>query len=223
MTSVKKLALAIAFCSAASAHASFVEWTPAKETYETVALSSSGTVKLGNREVVMSPRLGKGLREKSTIFGKVRVSVVQLFASAPEKFVRTEAEALGSLLQSEVVTVHQTFLRNVTASQVEGAFVDGFNANQATLKEVGLALNQSPLKDFIATVRENADTDSGQTMTITVVRGEGKSALVYENGNGDMFKFEGNEGLAKAVLSLWMGESADDGVVALKKSLISGN
>lgn len=201
------------------AQAEFVQWKPGATTLEKVVLNDSGTVKLETRDVVMAPRLGAGLRTK--FGGAVKVTVAELFASAGDKFVRTEAGAMDSILLSEVISVHQTFLRNVTADQIQSAYLDGFNKNAVILKEQGYNIDASPFKEFIAYLGQNGQADKGQAMTVTIIRGEAKTTVVFENAQGP-FTFEGNEKLAKAVLSLWFGESADDGIKALKMAFING-
>jgi len=204
-----------------SAQAAFVDWQMGQKQFEGVTLAEKGHVNIDGQVVDLS-RLGHGLREKPTIVGRVRVTVAELFASAPDKFIRSESEALSSLLQSRVVTMRQTFLRNVSGSQIEGAFVDALKKNAAILKAEGLSVTQPPLSEFLATVAENGDTATGKTMIFTVVQGDTEALLVYENAVGDTYNFKGPAGLGRAMFSIYFGEMADEGLKDLRNSLLKG-
>lgn len=219
---LRNLAISVSVAFSVNAFAGFVTYTPDEEVFHDVKLSKEAQVKLGEREVTM-PRIGKGLRVKETIFGTFDVSVVELFASSPEKFVRTEAEAISSLQQSEVITLTQTFMRNVEASKIEGAYADGFARNKAVLDEAGLSVKTSPIKDLLKKIRESDDISKGERMTVTLVRSGDTWNMVFDYGTLEPLHIEGNAGLGKVFLALWFGNTGDDaGLTALKAALLSG-
>jgi len=96
---------------------------PGDKQISGVTLAQSG--RAYDKELLM---VGAALFQKTVVF-KVKVSVEQLFLSAPEKFVRTDVGAASSVLLSEVVAETTTFLRTVESTTVRVQLDDTASAN----------------------------------------------------------------------------------------------
>jgi hypothetical protein len=181
---------------------------------EGVKLFSTATVKSETSEVKLD-FLGAGLRTKKVLVD-MNVYVVQVLSDNATKFVRTEAGALDSVASMNTVAFTLTFLRDVDAKKVMESFDEAFNANEVDQDVKGV-------KEFLAAVRAGGAAENTKTMTILLQKkSNGTVAITYEGTNGVAKTVIGAAESLKIISSIWLGESADSGLLTAKKSIIKG-
>jgi hypothetical protein len=181
---------------------------------EGVKLFSTATVKSETSEVKLD-FLGAGLRTKKVLVD-MNVYVVQVLSDNATKFVRTEAGALDSVASMNTVAFTLTFLRDVDAKKVMESFDEAFNANEVDQDVKGV-------KEFLAAVRAGGAAENTKTMTILLQKkSNGTVAITYEGTNGVAKTVIGAAESLKIISSIWLGESADSGLLIAKKSIIKG-
>ncbi len=186
------------------------------KSIEGVNVASSATLSLtGATEATKLDSVGAGLRQKKVLVANVKVYVAQIFVDNAGKFVRTEAGAMASLKEMKAAAVNLTFLRSVDAPTVQVSFRDAFDANDVDLNNKGVAA-------FLSAVKESADAKEGKSMKMSMKKDNGVVTLVFEGTNGVEKTITGDEKLFNAILSIWLGESADAGLEVLKASILKG-
>ncbi|MDG0818287.1 chalcone isomerase family protein [Bdellovibrio svalbardensis] len=184
-----------------------------KGKLEGVALSSGSTASVEGESIKLS-HIGAGLRAKKVVFVNVKVYVGELFASSPEKFKKSETEALGSLKDQKVIAIQLHFLRNVDADNVQKSFKEALKANN-------INLDDSNVKQFLDSVAQGGEAKEGKTLTILGAKlKDGSEEVIYETTSGNTSSIKGNAGFVEKVFSIWLGKSADDGVAHLKASIL---
>lgn len=159
--------------------------------------------------------IGAGLRTKKVLVD-MDVYVVQVLSDNATKFVRTEAGALNSIADMNSVAFTLTFLRDVDAKKVMESFDEAFNANEVDQDVKGI-------KEFLAAVRAGGAAENTKTMTILLQKkSNGTVAITYEGTNGVAKTVTGATESMKIISSIWLGESADSGLLTAKKSIIKG-
>src|SRR5690606_8387548 len=121
--------------------AAILETQPGDKTLEGVKLAKSAKFQGKTLELA-----GAGFRFKKVVFVKVRVYVGELFLDKPADFVRTTEGALASFDKSSALAMRMTFLRDVDAKDVQGAFEDALKAN-------GVSVEDSAVKKFLEAVK----------------------------------------------------------------------
>lgn len=209
-TSSFVLSLLISF----NAFAGILTVETGSKTIEGVKLFSTATVKSETSEVKLD-LVGAGLRTKKVLVD-INVYVVQLLSDNQTKFVRTEAGALDSVAGMNTVAFTLTFLRDVDAKKVMESFEDAFNANEVDQDVKGI-------KEFLAAVKAGGAAEDKKTMTILLQKkSNGTVAITYEGTNGVAKTVIGAPETMKIISSIWLGESADSGLLVAKKSIIKG-
>lgn len=180
---------------------------------EKFKLSSSVTTPIEGENVKLSS-LGAGLRSKKVVFVNVKVYVGQLFVTSPESFKKTESEALNSLKDQKAVAVQLHFLRDVDAENVQKSFKEALKANKVDLSD-------SSINQFLDLVAKGGEAKEGKALSIlgTTLK-DGSEAITYESTSGVSSEVKGSKGFIQKVFSIWLGTPADDGVAALKKSIL---
>jgi hypothetical protein len=208
--------LMASFMLSLSANAALLKLEPGQNNNNGVNISKSGAATLNGNTYELTT-VGSGLRSKKVLLANVKVYVAQLLVSSPERFSRTNADALKSLEDSQTVAIQLTFLRSVDADKVQVSFRDAFDANK-------IDINTQAMKQFLSAVQNGGDALDGKTLTIaTTKNSDGSEVLVYEDSNGKQTTIKGNKGLTHDIFAIWLGTPADDGVANLKKSLLQGN
>jgi hypothetical protein len=186
------------------------------KTIEGVNIAKSASLSLaGATEATKLDYIGAGLRQKKVLVANVKVYVAQIFLDNSGKFVRTNAGAVASLKDMNAAAVTLTFLRSVDAPTVQVSFRDAFDANDVDLNNKGVAA-------FLSAVKESADAKEGKSMKMSMKKDNGVVTLVFESTNGTEKTITGDEKLFNAILSIWIGESADSGLETLKATILKG-
>ncbi|MDD4974352.1 MAG: chalcone isomerase family protein [Bacteriovorax sp.] len=160
--------------------------------------------------------IGAGLRTKKVLVANVKVYVAQIFLDNAGKFVRTNAGAVKSLADMKAGAIHLTFLRGVDAATVQVSFRDALDANDIDLHNKGIVA-------FLSAVKEGADAKDGKSMNISLQKdSKGVVTVVYENTAGVEKTITGDDVLFKGILSIWLGEPADSGLVTLRATILKG-
>lgn len=207
------IALATTMTLGFSANAALLKLEPGQKSNNGVTISKGGTANIDGKDLDLTT-VGSGLRSKKVLLANVKVYVAQLLVSRPNSFVRKDGEALKSLEDSQTVAMQLSFLRTVEAEKVKISFRDAFDAN-------GVDINNPAIKALLAAVAQGGDaTANGHLTFVTNKHSDGTETLIYEDTAGKQAVIKGDKGLTHDVLSMWIGNPADDGLATLKKSLL---
>lgn len=207
------IALATTMALGFSANAALLKLEPGQKSNNGVTISKGGTATIDGKEHELTT-VGSGLRSKKVLLASVKVYVAQLLVSSPNAFVRKDGEALKSLEDSQTVAIQLSFLRSVEAEKVKVSFRDAFDVNRVDI-------NSPAIKALLAAVEKGGDATANGTLTfVTNKHSDGSETLVYEDTAGKQAVIKGDKGLTRDVLSMWLGNPADDGIANLKKSLL---
>ena len=154
------------------------------------------SLKVGETTLALN---GLGLRKKA-IF---KVYVGALYLPSPSR----DGAAILAADRPRALRMH--FLRDLTKSELVGAFQEGFDANAPD--KSGQAAAFAKMLALVPDVKEN------DTMTFTYAPGRGTTLQI---DSGELGTFAG-KGFADAVFSIWLGPHppTDD----LKKGMLSGS
>jgi hypothetical protein len=123
---------------------------------------------------------------------------------------------MKSIQDMKAGAIHLTFLRGVDAPTVQTSFKDALEANDVDLNNKGIVA-------FLAAVKNGADAQDGKSMNMSLRKDDkGVVTVVYENTNGTESTITGDDTLFKGILSIWLGESADNGLAVLKAAILKG-
>lgn len=207
------IALATTLSLGLSANAALLKLDPGQKSNNGVVISTGGTANIDGKDLQVTT-VGSGLRSKKVLVANVKVYVAQLLVSNPNSFVRKDSEALKSLEDSQTVAMQLTFLRSVEADKVKVSFRDAFDANNVDI-------NNPAIKQLLAAVEKGGDATANGTLTFVANKhSDGTETLIYEDTAGKQVTVKGDKGLTHDVFSMWLGNPADDGIAALKKSLL---
>lgn len=207
------IALATTMALGFSAQAALLKLEPGQKSNNGVTISKGGTATIDGKDFDLTT-VGSGLRSKKVLLANVKVYVAQLLVSSPNAFVRKDAEALKSLEDSQTVAMQLSFLRSVEAAKVKVSFRDAFDAN-------GVDINNPAIKALLAAVEQGGDATANGTLTFVLNKhSDGTETLIYEDTAGKQAVIKGDKGVTHDVLSMWIGNPADDGLATLKKSLL---
>lgn len=180
---------------------------------EGVLLPSSGAATIEGEQVKLT-QIGAGLRSKKVVFVNVRVYVGQLFVSNPEKFKKSEADALNSLRDQKAAAIQLHFLRSVDAENVQKSFKEALKANDVNLDDPSI-------KQFLDAVAKSGEAKEGKVLTILSTKlKDGNEEISYETTTGTISPIKGPTGIAEKIFSIWLGKPTDDGITQLKKAIL---
>ncbi|WP_373999573.1 chalcone isomerase family protein [Bdellovibrio bacteriovorus] len=210
-----KLLCASLFAILLSVNASAALLTPANggEKLEKVTLAPSATTQVDGETVTLTS-VGAGLRAKKVVFVNVKVYVGQLYVASLETFKKSENEALSSLKNQKAVAVQLHFLRDVDAENVQKSFKEALAANKINTQE-------APVQQFLDTVAKGGEAKEGKALSIVGAHlKDGSEAIIYETTGGNVTEIKGPAGFIEKIFSIWLGESSDEGVAQLKRSML---
>lgn len=185
------------------------------KTIEGVKLATSATLPTEKGEQKLD-FLGAGLRSKKVLIANVKVYVLQVLADNAGKFVRTNDGALKSMDEMNSVAFTLSFLYAASADQMMTAFDDSFSANNVDTDIKGL-------QEFLAAAKAGGRSEIGKTMSIVLRRLEDKSTkITFETTSGKVTEINADEKAFNAIASIWLGNSADNGLATLKASILKG-
>jgi hypothetical protein len=178
-----------------------------------VSLSGSVTAKVEDRTSQLK-LVGAGLRKKTIVVVPINVYVVQFYANDPSKISRTSDGILASVDTQQTVAMTLTFRRDVTASQIQDAFQEGFEANG-----VDTASNQiATLLDYAL---KSGVAKTGQVMTfVGEYLTDGTTAVTFESTQGNAMTIKGDKNFVRQMMSLWLGVTADSGLESAKNDIL---
>jgi hypothetical protein len=215
MTIYSNLLLSSLLTLASYSQASLLKTEAGDKKIESITISKSGIVTIEGKDTTLTT-LGAGLRTKKVLIANVKVYVAEIFSSEATKFVRTEAEALNSIDLSGTSAVKLNFLRSVDAEKVQVSFRDALKANNVNLTDAGVDA-------FLKAVSAGGEATEGKSLIIvTQKNADGTESAYYEDTTGKSTKVSGSKGLAKSILSIWLGTPSDDGVAKLKEQILKG-
>lgn len=196
-----------------NSYAALLTTEGSKGKLEGVSLSSGSSSSVEGETVKLS-QIGAGLRSKKVAFMNFKVYVGELFASSPEKFKKSDSEALASLKEQKAVAVQLHFLRTVGGEDVQKSFKEALKVN-------GVNLDDSSVKQFLDSVTQGGEAKDGKTLTILGSKlKDGSEEVIYETTSGNVSSIKGSAGFVEKIFSIWLGKPADDGVAALKASIL---
>jgi hypothetical protein len=215
---MKKIVLGLMLLSSTS-FASVTTAVGEVKKIENVSIAKTVKAKVETKEVTLTT-IGAALRKKRPvkILPAVKVYVVQVASSQPEKFVRSADQALASFDTSDFVAVKLTFVRDVEAAKVSVAFRDALSANSVNLRNPEIV-------NFLKAVDQAGEAKAGKDLTILMVKNtDGTETVLFENNRDEVSNIKGPKGFSKNILSMWYGNTVDgdDELAAAKKDLISG-
>lgn len=157
--------------------------------------------------------VGKGRRDKKIAFLGLKVYDAFISVADPTKYVRDESTVLKSLADQSAIGLQIKFLRDVDPERIEGAFKEGLITNKVDLES-------KPIKEFLTKVIASGEEKKDQVLTILAVRGATEDSIYLENGRGDVQTIKGPPGFIQQIASIWFGETGEETLHALKKSLL---
>lgn len=208
---MKNLFLAAVILSfALVSNASILTQEPGKSDLKGVKIADKGSIAF-DRQSVPLDLVGAGVRSKFMF----SVYVGQLYSSDLSTFVRKDDKALESLDKGRTLVMSLTFVRDVSANDVQKGFRDALLKNDVNL-------NDAAISQFLAAVKNGGDADDGKSFVIATNKlADGSEVLVYEDTKGQLTTIPAPTGTSKSIFSIWMGEPVDGGVESLKSDIIS--
>jgi hypothetical protein len=83
-------------------------------------------------------------------------------------------------------------------------------------------MSSGAVKAFLDAVKNGGDANSGESLTVLAHKNsDGSEVLIYEDSKGKQTTITGEKGLTQNIFSMWLGRSADEGVVSLKSDLLA--
>ena len=185
------------------------------QTIEGVKLAKSAIISTEKGDLKLDV-IGAGLRAKKVLVANVKVYVLQVLADNAGKFVRTNDGAMKSMDDMNTVAFTLSFLYAASADQMKTAFDDSFSANNVDTDIAGL-------QDFLTAVKAGGRSEIGKTMSIVVRKLDDKSTKIsFETTGGKLTEIKAGPEAFNAITSIWLGNSADNGLAVLKTSILKG-
>lgn len=211
---MKALFVAIlALVGSFQAHADLLGLTPTQPPVVNtgVTISSGAKTTIDNKEVDLTT-VGNALRWQVVLL-KVNVFVGQLLVTEPENYKKN----LESLDNQKAVSLVMNLLFSPPAILVAQDFNEAIDAN-------GLSQQDPDVAAFMAIVKSLTFRSGGMVTMLFVRNADGTDTLYAENKVPNAQPQElkplklSAQGRHK-ILSLWFGETADDGSAAFKKAI----
>lgn len=183
---------------------------------EGVTISKGAEAQLSSNRYSLTT-VGAGLRKKKVGIFSVKVYVAQLLASDPAKFVRSLDQALTSLDGIKAVALRMSFLRDVEVEKIRASY-------QESLVKNGVDLTKPEINTFLEAVEDGGPATARRDMIVAGHRlPDGSEQIVYENSAGQSVFINGTAGFVKSIFSIWLGQTTDSELEALRNLLITGH
>lgn len=150
---------------------------------------------------------GAGVRKKKVALFNVNVYVASSYTDKPGAL--PAASPMDGIAKSKVNALQLTFLRDLSADQVRGAFGESLTHNGADPASPALAAILSKL---------DMPMPKGSTLTFLGVRGDKGEKIWVEAPGGKMLSSEGPS-VARDFWQIWFGKPADGGLDSLRGEL----
>jgi hypothetical protein len=193
-----------------------------KETNFTAA--QGGALTLPGSPTIPVQATGASLRKVVTggIF-PIKVYVLEVFTNDASQFDHSNPDdvgnttALASLDKTPVVVARLNFLFGVTADRMVGAYQEALIANDKD------ALKDPAIAQFLERVAAGGNSPKGKNVVIALKKNSDQTeTLYYQDSNNGFSKIDGQQGLTKKVLSIWLGTPVDSKMAETKAGLIKG-
>ena len=210
---MKALLFSVVLASTVFAQAALLSYEPGKYKYDGVVLNMTAAINdaKGAPTPMKMDLLGAGIRSKTVLVATVKVYVLQLFADNKAGFSR-DANALASLNSSTRVALKIDMLRTVSADSLASSLRDAAEANGYE--------GDAEMANLLTLMSKSAEATQGKALTLLMVKKDGKTSVYYEDTKGAMQSFVGSNELSTKILSIWLGKPADDGLAALRTTLL---
>jgi hypothetical protein len=204
---MKKIALIGFLCTALSAHADLLTIN------ESETIKSEQIPKLATLGAVSLTRTGSSIRQKKVLFIPFDVYRASLFVSDLTKFSRNTENtiALDSLQNMTALALVLDFKRSVSGKDMAASFTESLSKNN---------IKDSPaLTQFKTEIQNGGDVAAGQRVVISA---KDNSIITLELGKKQI-EIKGDAEFIRAIFSIWLGVSTDDGLKNLREKLILSN
>ena len=212
------LGLAALVFAAQSASAGMLALEAGPNAIEGVNVAKSAVATLEGRSVALEA-VGAGLRVKKVLFVPIKVYVAEMFVTKVADFIRDQSAtvALDSTDRMNAMAIRLQFVRDTTVDQLVEGFEKGLSANGASMAD-------PTVKALLDALRAGGEVREGQSITLMVERNADASETVtFETPKGEVKSLPAAKGIARLVVSLYLGKATDSGVENLKKDIINGN
>lgn len=200
------------FLLASTALASVISTTPSSQKVADVAVLEKLILhgEDGQKVEASLDIVGAGLREKFFF----NIYVGQLLADRAGEFVREDDKAVDSLMKSEVVGLHMTFLRAMSGDDLSNAFVAGFARNNVDVESSGP-------KAFLSAVGQLGNFSQQSVLALVGDRRTSEQeTLVIETATSSQ-RITVPNGTVRQIMLLLLGNtSGDSGLTKLKQQII---
>lgn len=200
----------IVFLFSVSAFASIVNTLEKGRSVNGVEVAKKIELSTGTTKTELA-LFGAGLRAKKVVFVDVSVYVASIHLDKVDEVSRDAANVLDSLKVSDRAVVQLSFLRDVDALKVQASFKEALVANGVNVEESGIAA-------LLSAVKNGGEAVKGKSITIALVKSAGEA--FYEESSGKVQSFKIASSDFEKILSIWLGKSADDGLLKLKDELL---
>jgi hypothetical protein len=204
---MKAILFSLVMASSVLAQAALLSYVPGKYKYDGVVLNQTATI---SDSTLKMDLLGAGVRSKTVLVAQVKVYVIQIFSDNKAAFSR-DANALNSLKNANVA-LKIDMLRTVSADSLSSSLRDATEANGYQ--------DDAEVENLLAIMAKSAEATSGKSLALLMTKKDGKTNVYYEDTKGVMQSFSGSAELSTKILSIWLGTPADDGLAALKTTLL---
>lgn len=179
--------------------------TPSEKKFEGVNLTK--TLSLPEIESGTLQPVAHGLRKKSVAFIGVRVYVGELLLPPKVNW----DQQVKTFEQSPSAAISMTFLRDVSAKNINDAFKDG-------LKENKINLETDEIKKFFTSVKNLGDIKKNESLIIARNQHDGKDQLLVAIPNRIVEVITGPAGWTDQILKIWTGQPSDSGIKDMQKA-----
>ncbi|MBK8205103.1 MAG: chalcone isomerase family protein [Bdellovibrionales bacterium] len=182
---------------------------------EGVTISKGAEAQLGSNRYALTT-VGAGLRKKKVGLFSVKVYVAQILVSDPAKFVHNLDQALASLDGMRAVALRMNFLRDVEVEKIRASY-------QESLLRNGIDISKPEVRTFLEAVEDGGPATTKRDMIVAGHRLPDRSEqIVYENSADQSVSINGTSGFVKSIFSIWLGQTTDSELEALRTLLITG-
>ena len=157
---------------------------------------------------------GAGLASKKVGIAKVKVFVVQVFTQYPDKFIRTETEALGSVKDVGYTTIRLTFVRGIDSTMVGDAINEYLNNN---IPSSEYPLYKNDIDVVLGAISGDESFTYGSSITIVGY----KNHILYEDTKGKVTTINStNADLTTKMMAMFLGIVTNNEGYSLKMQLL---
>jgi hypothetical protein len=122
---------------------------------------------------------------------------------------------LASLATNKTVALTMTFVRDVSSSQLLGAFSDALAANNVDATSTEVAA-------YLAAATAGGDLSNGDTITtIGEILSPTSEVVTYVDNGGNVTSVSGPHGFVNSIMSIWIGTPSDTDLGKAKNDMMA--